>query len=130
MNTVGFSAKRIDEETDAGDHPRQPLVEFLIHRRIERMPRPHQYRVNVSILFKVVFVEGDLPVGRFGFPDLLDGAETFRAKIRKDVLDSLQPVGSRLDPKAHFPGSGNELRFHISRHEPTLFDLKVPALEC
>jgi len=94
------------------------------------MSRPHQYSVYVSVLFKVVFVERDLSIGRFGFPDLLDGVETFRAKIRKDVLDAPQPVGSRLDPKTHFPRSSDELRFHISRHEPTFFDLKVPALEC
>jgi len=52
------------------------------------MSRPHQNSVNMGILLKVVFVEGDLSVGRFGFPDLLDGAEPFRAKIRKDVLDA------------------------------------------
>jgi len=94
------------------------------------MSRPHQHGVNMSVLFQVVFVEGDLSVGRFGFSDLLDGAETFRAEIRKDVLDAPQPVGSRLDPKAHFPSSSDELRFHIPGHEPTLFDLEIPALEC
>jgi hypothetical protein len=93
------------------------------------MSRPHQYSVNVCILFKVVFVEGDLSVGRFGFPDF-GGAKPFRSEDRKDVLDATQAVGPWFDAKANFPCGGNELRLHISRHEPTLFDLEVTALEC
>ena len=52
-----------------------------------------------------------------------------RAQVRWNVLDAPQPVGSRLDAKAHLPGRGHELGFDVPRHQAPLFDLQVARLE-
>ncbi|HBB17978.1 MAG TPA: hypothetical protein DCZ97_13600 [Syntrophus sp. (in: bacteria)] len=129
MDAVRPCTGRIDKEAAAGEQPFQTFPELLVHCRVERMSRSHQHGIDVCVLLKVMLVEGDLSVGRFRFPDLLDGTKTFRTQICQNMFDAPKPIGPRFDPETHFPGGCNELRFDISRHEPTFFDFEIAALE-
>ena len=125
MEAVGDFGLRIDVDALAGMETSESFVELFVYRRVKRVPRPDEDRIEVRILVKVLLVKRELAIGRVGLADPSDAFAPFGAQVSENVLDAPEAVGPRLDLESDLLRRLEKLHLDILRHQSALFGLYV-----